>query len=215
MTQEISSFSELFGSVVEIGNSFSSIFTLLAIAAAVCAYLSPWVLPSPLRDLVGDNWWTYGYFHRRDGTPVFYKERSKISHYWLWPWVLRVRSDHDPLGAKSDERHRYNGFCWYRSIYVYFTAHEPIFDDTTFEIYRRVMDPDNRDDFLVGFHMAKSYDETVVQCSVQIMKKGELVERGSGMSEKDQQDEETKEFSRLAGLFVDLNKNPQGLLLLQ
>jgi hypothetical protein len=204
--------SSVINQIIEFSNSVSGLASLVALVAAAIAYSLPLILPSPLRSMIGP-WWAYGYFYQRGQDPIFYKEACAVSHYWLWPWALRITSI--PLGADGKESGlRYRGFGWYRSIYVYFNCYEPIYDDTVFEVYRRVMDETHSDDLLFGVHVGKSYDETVFQASTVLMSKQELVQRDPNLSEAERLGQEEAEFQRISAAYAQ-HDEMRGLMLIK
>lgn len=100
---------------------------------------------------------------------------------------------------------KYSGTCWYRSSHVFFKMREPIYDDTTFEIFRRVMDERHTDDLLIGLHLGKSYDDAVFEANLLVVSKGPLVTFDPTISENDRQAQEIKKYKELAkSYFVQL-----------
>jgi hypothetical protein len=192
---------------------FVTVWAALAAGAAIGAYLAPLVLPLPLKRLVGE-WWMYGYFYERNTGHHFYVERARMRHKYIWPWRLYVESwpvDRDTGAAQL--KTVYRGTCWYRSCYIYVQAQEPIYDDQTFEIYRRVMDERHDDDQFVGLHLGKAYDDTVFEAGAVIMRKEPLAESRPDESPVARRTREEAEFKKVIELYTKCNAETGELLI--
>lgn len=100
-------------------------------------------------------WYGYAFYEGRRG-PIFYREKITIARGVL-PWRFLITS----IPITDGETSAYKGHVRVRAPFLYSATREPVYEDRTFEISRRIMDERHSADLMVGLHIGRSYEETV------------------------------------------------------